>query len=151
MIWGFRTEQCKGDGIAEMKAEEIWRRGRDSNPRARYQATRFPSVLLQPLGHLSVRLEPAVCGHTGNRASATPVLSLLSLAKVGAGDNESGAWARIAQGQTIVFAIQHVCSGSYDSTLSGSIAMLTSRMRGGPSSAWSESDRRVRIGPLRSG
>ncbi len=31
----------------------IWRRGRDSNPRWSYPHTRFPSVLLRPLGHLS--------------------------------------------------------------------------------------------------
>ena len=30
-----------------------WRRGRDSNPRWSYPHTRFPSVLLRPLGHLS--------------------------------------------------------------------------------------------------
>ena len=30
-----------------------WRRGRDSNPRYSYPYTRFPSVLLKPLGHLS--------------------------------------------------------------------------------------------------
>ena len=32
-----------------------WRRGRDSNPRWSYPHTRFPSVLLRPLGHLSSR------------------------------------------------------------------------------------------------
>src|SRR5690606_17965050 len=31
----------------------FWRRGRDSNPRYDCSHTRFPSVLLQPLGHLS--------------------------------------------------------------------------------------------------
>ena len=30
-----------------------WRRGRDSNPRYSFPYTRFPSVRLQPLGHLS--------------------------------------------------------------------------------------------------
>ena len=34
-----------------------WRRGRDSNPRYSYPYTRFPSVLLKPLGHLSGTLE----------------------------------------------------------------------------------------------
>ena len=33
----------------------FWRRGWDSNPRCGFPQTRFPSVLLQPLGHLSVR------------------------------------------------------------------------------------------------
>ena len=32
----------------------IWRRERDSNPRYSFPYTRFPGVLLQPLGHLSV-------------------------------------------------------------------------------------------------
>src|SRR5579862_2798419 len=31
----------------------VWRRGWDSNPRLSFPNTRFPSVLLQPLGHLS--------------------------------------------------------------------------------------------------
>ena len=31
-----------------------WRRGWDSNPRLSFPNTRFPSVLLKPLGHLSV-------------------------------------------------------------------------------------------------
>ena len=35
---------CRGD----------WRRERDSNPRYGFPHTRFPSVRLQPLGHLSV-------------------------------------------------------------------------------------------------
>src|SRR5215469_1731707 len=30
-----------------------WRRGWDSNPRCDFSQTRFPSVRLQPLGHLS--------------------------------------------------------------------------------------------------
>src|SRR5271165_631335 len=30
-----------------------WRRGWDSNPRSGFPDTRFPSVLLKPLGHLS--------------------------------------------------------------------------------------------------
>ena len=32
-----------------------WRRGWDSNPRCSFPHTRFPSVLLRPLGHLSVK------------------------------------------------------------------------------------------------
>src|SRR5689334_14294503 len=32
---------------------ENWRRERDSNPRSTFMLTRFPTVLLQPLGHLS--------------------------------------------------------------------------------------------------
>ena len=37
----------------------IWRRGWDSNPRLSFPNTRFPSVLLKPLGHLSLDLH---CG-----------------------------------------------------------------------------------------
>ena len=37
-----------------------WRRERDSNPRYSFPYTRFPSVRLQPLGHLSV------CAHSKN-------------------------------------------------------------------------------------
>ena len=33
-----------------------WRRERDSNPRYSFPYTRFPGVLLQPLGHLSIVL-----------------------------------------------------------------------------------------------
>ena len=43
-----------------------WRRGRDSNPRYGYPYTRFPSVLLKPLGHLS-----APC-QTGDLATPQP-------------------------------------------------------------------------------
>src|SRR5687768_10485930 len=45
-----------------------WRRGRDSNPRCRCRHTRFPSVLLKPLGHLSWILLAAACAnHRGAR------------------------------------------------------------------------------------
>ena len=43
------------DAMTRPKVEE-WRRERDSNPWYGFPYTRFPSVLLQPLGHLSVRL-----------------------------------------------------------------------------------------------
>ena len=35
--------------------ETTWRRERDSNPRYGFPHTRFPSVRLQPLGHLSAK------------------------------------------------------------------------------------------------
>jgi hypothetical protein len=41
-----------------------WRRGWDSNPRLSFPNTRFPSVLLKPLGHLSSRQ------HQSNRIAA---------------------------------------------------------------------------------
>ncbi len=37
-----------------------WRRRRDSNPRYSFLYTRFPSVRLKPLGHLSVRYFPSI-------------------------------------------------------------------------------------------
>ncbi len=39
------------DGLSK-----VWRREWDSNPRLSFPNTRFPSVLLKPLGHLSVPL-----------------------------------------------------------------------------------------------
>ena len=37
----------------EIRRISLWRRERDSNPRNSFLFTRFPSVRLQPLGHLS--------------------------------------------------------------------------------------------------
>ena len=37
----------------ERKQQTKWRRGWDLNPRLSFPNTRFPSVLLKPLGHLS--------------------------------------------------------------------------------------------------
>ena len=45
----------------------LWRRGRDSNPRWSYPHTRFPSVLLRPLGHLSVVQFSTAGGEEGIR------------------------------------------------------------------------------------
>ena len=39
----------------ELWLQQDWRREWDSNPRYGFPYTRFPSVRLQPLGHLSVR------------------------------------------------------------------------------------------------
>src|SRR5690348_7809175 len=41
-------------GTGRWKMFENWRRDRDSNPGYPFEYTRFPSVRLQPLGHLSV-------------------------------------------------------------------------------------------------
>ena len=41
--------------IKDLKILLKWRRERDSNPRNGFPFTRFPSVRLQPLGHLSFR------------------------------------------------------------------------------------------------
>jgi hypothetical protein len=38
---------------ADRESVANWRRGWDSNPRLSFPNTRFPSVLLKPLGHLS--------------------------------------------------------------------------------------------------
>ena len=45
-----------GPGWPAIRSPEVagWRRGWDSNPRLSFPNTRFPSVLLKPLGHLSV-------------------------------------------------------------------------------------------------
>jgi hypothetical protein len=45
----FRAENNSG----EKNKKTEWRRGWDSNPRLGFPNTRFPSVLLKPLGHLS--------------------------------------------------------------------------------------------------
>jgi hypothetical protein len=39
--------------LVRKNARLLWRRGWDSNPRLSFPNTRFPSVLLKPLGHLS--------------------------------------------------------------------------------------------------
>ena len=39
--------------ISQCRANGIWRRGRDSNPRYGFPHTHFPGVRLQPLGHPS--------------------------------------------------------------------------------------------------
>src|SRR5437588_410838 len=46
-----RVLQDHGDRIAELMT--CWRREWDSNPRYGFPHTRFPSVRLKPLGHLS--------------------------------------------------------------------------------------------------
>ena len=58
---GARAPGTKGpeDGkargsVCTCKGLKIWRRDRDSNPGYPFEYTRFPSVPLQPLGHLSV-------------------------------------------------------------------------------------------------
>src|SRR5271166_3928618 len=40
--------------VSVSKLLKTWRRDRDSNPGYPFEYTRFPSVRLQPLGHLSV-------------------------------------------------------------------------------------------------
>ncbi len=55
---GLRS-RSQGYARGEQRSPEIgmskWRRDRDSNPGYPFEYTRFPSVRLQPLGHLSVR------------------------------------------------------------------------------------------------
>ena len=55
---GFMSLHCarlkdRGTTLKSIYKFLLWRRERDSNPRYRFQYTRFPGVLLQPLGHLS--------------------------------------------------------------------------------------------------
>ena len=51
--WQVGGAKCKGRRIGGKRTGRGWRRGWDSNPRYGYPYTRFPSVLLKPLGHLS--------------------------------------------------------------------------------------------------
>src|SRR5262249_14155364 len=39
--------------LTDPRGNKAWRRDRDSNPGGSFPPTRFPSVRLQPLGHLS--------------------------------------------------------------------------------------------------
>src|SRR3954465_11844138 len=52
---------------------EVWRRERDSNPWYGFPYTRFPSVLLKPLGHLSVRWHPSLPAGAGPRQGEVDV------------------------------------------------------------------------------
>src|SRR5271157_5883194 len=45
--------RVRSDSFNLFKLNELWRRDRDSNPGYPFEYTRFPSVRLQPLGHLS--------------------------------------------------------------------------------------------------
>jgi hypothetical protein len=51
---GRKIEVSRGTAPRQRDAKTEWRRGWDSNPRLSFPNTRFPSVLLKPLGHLSV-------------------------------------------------------------------------------------------------
>jgi hypothetical protein len=64
--------------LAIYKLAGDWRRGWDSNPRLSFPNTRFPSVLLKPLGHLSV----AAAGWRNDFQGAR--LERIGLASVGA-------------------------------------------------------------------
>ena len=45
---------CAEANSYDFTKSENWRRERDSNPRCRCQHTRFPSVPIKPLSHLSI-------------------------------------------------------------------------------------------------
>ena len=53
--------------ISEQSRTRRWRREWDSNPRYGFPYTRFPSVRLQPLGHLSGRAKRAQYSHGPRR------------------------------------------------------------------------------------
>jgi hypothetical protein len=56
-MWGWSWGRFLIKGKTIYKAQrypDIWRRGRDSNPRYGFPHTHFPGVRLQPLGHPSV-------------------------------------------------------------------------------------------------
>ena len=82
------------------KGESKWRRDRDSNPGYPFEYTRFPSVRLQPLGHLSVQVArrnrgTATGGHIHSivsRAICAPMQpGLSSLPSSIAGRDSSGS------------------------------------------------------------
>ena len=52
-----RTEEFERNELKLEMREVRWRRGWDSNPRDGYPPTTFPTLLLQPLGHLSLIIE----------------------------------------------------------------------------------------------
>ena len=54
----YRRDACRSNLIAPSSK---WRTGRDSNPRDSQKPTRFPSVRLQPLGHLSIIMPGRNC------------------------------------------------------------------------------------------
>ena len=53
MITARRAETGKRIALAPGRTTEIWRRGRDSNPRYRFRYTPLAGERLRPLGHLS--------------------------------------------------------------------------------------------------
>ena len=57
-----------------MQCCKKWRRERDSNPRNGFPFTRFPSVRLQPLGHLSsqYKLKKICITSTQKNSNTTP-------------------------------------------------------------------------------
>ena len=48
---------------------QMWRRGRDSNPRYGFPHTHFPGVRLQPLGHPSTGAQYIQMGQERKRSS----------------------------------------------------------------------------------
>ena len=83
---GGRRSEVKHPASRVLVAQDLrgWRRERDSNPRYGSPYTRFPSVLLQPLGHLSVSLESAVyrlVAEPGNHNCVTNCVRPLNLAR----------------------------------------------------------------------
>src|SRR5690349_11459029 len=62
--------QGTSPSLIAWRADGNWRTGRDSNPRYPCRYTRFPSVRLQPLGHLSAEAGRTIAAR-GTRASRT--------------------------------------------------------------------------------
>ena len=57
----------------------VWRRGWDSNPRSSFPDTRFPSVLLKPLGHLSLRGNTISVAQTSGQKKIAPPFVFLEV------------------------------------------------------------------------
>src|SRR3978361_523507 len=50
---GKDNKETRASAHQKIEIKKFWRRERDSNPRYAFTHTRFPSVRLKPLGHLS--------------------------------------------------------------------------------------------------
>ena len=95
-IWRGKIDLSRGPPARERNGKTGWRRGWDSNPRLSFPNTRFPSVLLKPLGHLS----PAYIrwlSELGQSRSATHHLVRWLILRRGAANPKSGPTGRAYQ------------------------------------------------------
>src|SRR5258708_30764090 len=78
-IWAGR---CSGRCGVNCSVLQKWRRGWDSNPRLSFPNTRFPSVLLKPLGHLSGWSEPYQGNKNRKAGIGEPIEDYMGLNKL---------------------------------------------------------------------
>ena len=68
MLWRGIPEHIPSDDSRKFVwFRKFWRRGWDLNPRSSFPDTRFPSVLLKPLGHLSTAGSPIRLAQTSGQ------------------------------------------------------------------------------------